>query len=343
MGILPVLKGNRSMGSQSPYTHGGKYYAQGSGMSEQQFRAKRGQQSDYDWLKAGGHDVSSFNPQFYGQPGNVDPAQRQGLGHTMPNNSVPLGANAVDSTPNNTPINTAAGQYRNPAASSNTNSANYWQTDPNLQKMGSAMAAMLNFQPGGGFDMSSGSLMGGPGQGLGRSELMELYTLGKGNLARQRREMTAGAATASAGRGTVGIAPSLMFGPQAQAADRGALAAADLDARMKGYDLGTQQYNSRAQTFGNLGSLANSEANRVLQTQTSDLNARQADKKFRQDLLSQANQNIFNFQNQHAQELAGPPEGAKHANRIMDNMRKMLEYLNQQGDQSSYNLSQFYT
>lgn len=263
-------------------------------------------------------------PSLY-RPGIDDPIGLRGAQTGQAND--PSGGAVSPSNPT-MPTLSQPGQFSTQANTSPLGTPNTWQADPNLQKISGAMMQMLGFNAGtGGFDTSAGSLMGGPGQALSPAELAGLSGQAANNTRTQQQNATAGAAMSAAGRGTVGVPMSMLLGNQVNAANRGALASADLDARMKGYDLGTQQYAQKAGTFGNLLSSANSEANRNLQTQVEDAQERQQSKNDQFTLLQNSMNNMANFMNQHSTELAANP-GGTNGGAIEQNTRAMLDYLN---------------
>lgn len=306
-----------------PFTNHGVYNPGSSGLTEAEFRAQRSGNS----LAPQNAFTSSQSGNYGGggQPvGKDDPwglrGPQTGMAHD-PAGSLP----GVNSPP--LPALTQPGQYYNAGASNALGTPNTWQGDPNLQRISGAMTQMLGFNQGTGqFDTSSGSLLGGPGQGLSRAELAGLSAQGANNVRQNQKNATAGAAMSAAGRGTVGVPMSMLLGPQAQAANRGALASADLDARMKGYDLGNQQYNAKSGVFSNIGSLANAEQNRNIQTQVQDAQDRQQSKHDQYSLLTDAMNNMAAFANQHSTELTSNP-GGKNGAAIEQNTRAMLEHL----------------
>lgn len=255
--------------------------------------------------------------------------------------NTPLGTlpGVYNPQPSTTPLQ--PGQYTNPSATGKLANPTVWQGDQNLQKISGAMMNMLGFDPtNGSFDTSSGSLMGGPGQAFTPSQLSGLYAKGAQSTGQNQRNATAGAAMSAAGRGTVGLPMSMLLGPQAQAANRGALASADLDAQMKGLDVGNTQYANRSNTFSNLLSGANSEANRSLQTQVQDAQDRQTSKNNQFSYFENAMNQMGNFMNQNATALTQNP-GGKDGTSILANNRALLDFLYNNFNQAGANYNSF--
>lgn len=295
----------------------GIYRAGDSGLTETQFRQKQAQA---------------------GPIGELDPFGQRGPANGRAND--PAGSLPGVYSPGPAIVN-QPGQYANAGATNNLSQPMTWQADPNLQKISGAMTQMLGFGNGpSGFDTSSGSLLGGPGQGLSKAELGGLYATGAGNLRQNQQNATQGASMAAAGRGTTGVPMSALMNPAAQSANRGALAQADLDARMKGYDLGTQQYAQRASTFGNLLSGANAESNRSLQTQVSDATSRQQSRQQGADMAKESMNDMANFANNHLMELTTNP-GGKNGKSTMMNSRAVMEHFANIFKQYSGNYNQF--
>lgn len=331
---------------KKPYTHNGQYFAGDSGLSEDVFKQQRaaGTLGNRDDLSPNGGTTNYNTP-----AGNtVDlrlPNSTTGSGtvdapwYSSQNQATPEGIFGVNQPTAQTGL--TGGSYQNPAATNPLGSSQVWNKDPNLSKVSGAIPQMLGYDENTGkYASGPGSLVGGPGQAYSPSMLANIYGLGAQALRHTNQANTAGIATANAARGGAGPnTANLMAGRDAQ--DRGALARGNLDAQQKGLELGVNQYNAQAGVFGNIGNLANAEAERGHDTQRLDFAKKNQDKQALQTQVQQAQNAMNNFVNSHAAELNQSSGSKTTGKQSKDYFRKELQDLQRQYQTAQANLSQY--
>lgn len=121
----------------------------------------------------------------------------------------------------------------------------------------------------GALDETFGSMLPrvaqGPQNAFNPAQLAALNAQGLQQLRANQSALNAGAGQSAAARGIAGPNFGTLFGGANNAANRGALAQGDLNARLKGLEMGNQQYQSFANAANQMGALGAQEADRQAQ------------------------------------------------------------------------------